>query len=62
MMNFTTKMLRGTKSVHLQQKQLGLARALTATRRPFSLVQNELEQHDFSDPLNAAELKLKNPT
>ena len=30
-------------------------------RRAFSLVQNELEQHDFSDPLNVAELKLKNP-
>ena len=30
--------------------------------RPFSLVQNELEQHDFSDPLNVEELKLKNPT
>ena len=29
--------------------------------RAFSLLQNELEQHDFSDPLNVEELKLKNP-
>ena len=55
-------MLRGTKGVHLNQKQLGFARALTATKRPFSLLQNELEKHDFSDPLNVEELKLKNPT
>ena len=31
-------------------------------KRPFSLLQNELEQHDFSDPLNVQELGLKNPT
>jgi len=29
--------------------------------RQFSLLQNELEKHDFSDVLNVAELKLKNP-
>ena len=33
-----------------------------ATARPFSLIQNEMEKHDFSDKLNAAELKLKDPT
>jgi 2-oxoisovalerate dehydrogenase E1 component beta subunit len=29
--------------------------------RPFSLLQNELEKHDFSDKLNVEELGLKNP-
>ena len=31
------------------------------TTRKFSLLQNELEKHDFSDPLNVEELGLKNP-
>lgn len=30
--------------------------------RPFSLIQKELEKHDFSDPLNVNELGLKHPT
>jgi 2-oxoisovalerate dehydrogenase E1 component beta subunit len=30
--------------------------------RKFSLIQNELEKYDFSDPLNVEELKLKKPT
>jgi len=29
--------------------------------RPFSLLQNELEKHDFSDKLNVEELGLKKP-
>lgn len=29
--------------------------------RPFSLIQNEMEKHDFSDKLNPVELALKNP-
>ena len=29
--------------------------------RQFSLLQNELEKHDFTDVLNVAELKLKTP-
>jgi len=33
-----------------------------ASTRNFSLLQNELEKHDFSDPLNVEELKLKHPT
>ena len=34
---------------------------MNAPVRTASLVQNELEKHDFSDVLNVAELKLKNP-
>jgi len=30
--------------------------------RKFSLIQNELEKYDFTDPLNVEELKLKKPT
>ena len=33
----------------------------TQPTRQFSFLQNELEKHDFSDPLNVAELGLKNP-
>lgn len=29
--------------------------------RNFSLIQKEMEKHDFSDKLNVAELRLKNP-
>jgi len=34
---------------------------LALPMRQFSLVQNELEKHDFTDVLNITELKLKNP-
>lgn len=34
---------------------------LATQTKSFSLIQNELEKYDFSDPLNAAELKLKDP-
>ena len=32
-----------------------------AASRNFSLIQKEMEKHDFTDKLNVAELKLKNP-
>lgn len=32
-----------------------------ASSRNFSLIQKEMEKHDFTDKLNVAELKLKNP-
>jgi hypothetical protein len=34
---------------------------LALPMRQFSLVQNELEKHDFTDVLNITELKLKSP-
>lgn len=34
---------------------------MTQPLRRFSLIQNELEKHDFSDPLKVDELRLKNP-
>ena len=33
----------------------------SASVRGFSLIQKEMEKHDFSDKLNVAELRLKNP-
>ena len=57
MMNFTSKLLKGSKPAALRRMT-----PATATVRPFSLLQNELEKHDFSDPLNVEELKLKHPT
>ena len=50
------KALQNTAYKHLQRKAL----LATQTKR-FSLIQNELEKYDFSDPLNVQELKLQNP-
>lgn len=47
-------MIKSTQAI-LQRRLISLA------VRPFSLIQKELEKHDFSDPLNVEELKLKNP-
>jgi len=58
MLGFTNKLLRSNNALIRQPCRL---RKPSFTLRPFSLLQNELEQHDFTDPLNVAELKLKNP-
>ena len=68
MFNFASRLSRTgnataflkTKKEHLQQQSRRMP-TIGQTTRPFSLLQNELEKHDFSDPLNAAELKLQKP-
>ena len=46
----------------LKAKRLPQSLLKPTVARPFSLIQKELEKHDFSDPLNVAELGLKNPS
>lgn len=73
--NFTSKMLRSAQqatrrpqminniakpSMAFNQPQQAIK--MMQSKRAFSLVQNELEKHDFTDTLNVSELKLKNPT
>ena len=58
MLSFTNRLLRCNSALRRQPPRLAKP---GQPLRPFSLLQNELEQHDFSDPLNVAELKLKNP-
>jgi 2-oxoisovalerate dehydrogenase E1 component beta subunit len=53
-------MLKLTKN--LKRTSLFTAPASTSAVRPFSLIQNEMEKHDFSDTLNVQELGLKEPT
>ena len=64
MMNFTSKLLKRapTTSTKRFPSKLPASVLPTTQKQGFSLLQNELEQHDFSDPLNATELQLKNPT
>ena len=59
MFNLTAKMLKSAKPA---QRANIFKQVTTPAARAFSLLQNELEKHDFSDPLNHDELKLKNPT
>ena len=65
MFNFTSRFARQSLAKQpVQAKQSLLKpRTLFPTQmiRPFSLLQNELEQHDFSDKLNVEELQLKKP-
>lgn len=65
MFNFTSKLSRGAaalrKPATTKQSLLRPMAAAQATR-PFSLLQNELEKHDFTDKLNVEELQLKKPT
>ena len=73
--NFTSKMLHSAQqatrrpqmmnniakpSMAFNQPQQAIK--MMQAKRAFSLVQNELEKHDFTDTLNVSELKLKNPT
>ena len=64
MMNFTSKLLkRAPTAASKRFPAASIKSALPTTQKAsFSLLQNELEQHDFSDPLNVEELQLKNPT
>ena len=48
------------KQVQRQRAPFALTRNNQGVRQ-FSLLQNELEKHDFSDPINVQELGLKNP-
>jgi 2-oxoisovalerate dehydrogenase E1 component beta subunit len=54
-------MLNLTKNLRSATASKSLFKTPTAVR-PFSLIQNEMEKHDFSDKLNAEELNLKEPT
>ena len=65
--SFTSRMLRAANvSKPVQRSQFLKPSTFTTAQktpaRQFSLVQNELEQHDFSDTLNVNELQLANPS
>jgi len=45
----------------LLRKSLFKSKITVASVRNFSLIQKEMEKHDFSDKLNVSELRLKNP-